>query len=403
MRVYYYYLLILLFLNIGCTPKPLKLIRRASVQRNTFKQIIPYTPIKRIMVVKMKLQNGQTYRFIWDTGASVTVINRKVATVLGLKPITSMKVIDSRKKSKRLGMVKLSKVELGNVKFKNIAALVIDFPQESVFSCYAEGGIIGTNIIARCNWTIDYEKQELTLTNTPFDLQKNPQAIAFKTGFSGRMFFNAQLLGKPIKNILFDSGSTGVLDLKTSFGIKSGILKKYPSNKLIDGTTQGIYGTRIDTSYLLTLDSLKVGKLIKSQANVEISRFTSTKIGNKVLQHFKIHIDYTHKRMLWLPSNTTSAQTQTFGVLFKRDKNGKISIGSLYQPSQAAAEGIKVNEEIVKINNKPVKVFFKDKCDFYQWMFNLNKVKRISLTFKNGRKITLEKKPLAQKFWWPKN
>lgn len=402
MRVYYY-LLILLFLNLGCAPKPLKLIRRASVQKNTFKQILPYTSVKSIMVVKMKLQNGQTYRFIWDTGASVTIISRNVATALGLKSVTNMKVIDSRKKSKRLGMVKLNKVELGNVKFKNIAALVIDFPQESVFSCYAEGGIIGTNIIARCNWTIDYEKQELTLTNTPFDLHKNSQVIAFKTGFSGRMFFDAHLLGKPIKNILFDSGSTGVLDVTTNFGIKSGILKKYPSNKLTDGTTQGIYGTRIDTSYLLTLDSLKVGKLTKSQANVEISKFTSTKVGNQILQHFKIHIDYTNKKMLWLPRKTNSPKKQTFGVLFKRDKNGKISIGSLYQPSKAAAEGIKINQEVVKINGKVAKDFFKDKCDFYDWMFNLGKNKEISLTFKNGRTITLERKPLAQKFWWPKN
>ncbi len=351
------------------------------------------------MIVKMKLKNNRTYRFLWDTGAAATVINREVANELGLKTISSMKVVDSRKTSRRQGIVNLGKVEIAGVKFKNIAAFVIDFPEESVISCYADGGIIGANIISRCNWTIDYQTQQLTFTNSPFNLHTNTQAIPFKTSFSGKMYFQAQLMGKTIQNILFDSGSSGGLDLSLKFGLKTGLLQKFPSNKLIDGTTQGIYGTRIDTTYLSVIDSLTLGKQMQSSIPVEFGKLSKTKVGNRVLQNFKIHIDFTHKRMLLEPRNAPSYLWITFGVLFKRASNGKVSIGSLFQPSDAAKKGLKVGDEVVAIDDQPVKTFFKDKCHFYDWQFKLNQLDQIKLTLKNKQQIVLQQRPLALKFW----
>ncbi|OJJ20483.1 hypothetical protein BKI52_18675 [marine bacterium AO1-C] len=398
-----YLILLVILVNVGCSRKPIQVINRASVQTQPFKQTIPYSTIKRVMIVKMKLKNNRTYRFLWDTGAAATVINRKVANELGLKAVSSMKVVDSRQKSRRQGIVNLGKVEIAGVKFKNIAAFVIDFPEESVISCYADGGIIGANIISRCNWTIDYETQQLTLTNSPFNLHKNTKAIPFKTNFSGKMYFQAQLMGNTINNVLFDSGSSGGLDLNFKFGLKTGILKKFPSNKLIDGTTQGIYGTRIDTTYLSMIDSLKLGSQMKSGIPVEFGKLSDTKVGNRVLQNFKVHIDFAHKHLLLEPRNAPFESRLTFGVLFKRATNGKVSIGSLFQPSYAAQKGLKVGDEIIAIDDQPVKTFFKDKCHFYDWQFKLDQLKQIKLTLTNKQQVILEQKPLALKFWWSAN
>jgi len=396
----FYFVVITVLLNIGCSPKPIQVIRRASVQTKAFKQTIPCETSKRLLIVKMKLPNNRTYRFIWDTGADATVISQKLADELGLKAVTQMTVVGARKKEQKQNIVNLKQVEIGSIKFKNIAAFVIDFPEESAISCLVDGGIIGANLISQCNWIIDYEKQQLTLTSNSLNLHKNKQAIPFKTNFAGRVFFDAELAGQPLKNILLDSGSSGTLDLKTNESVKSGILKKFPSNKVIDGTTQGIYGSNLDTTYRALVDSFKVGNYTLPSIPVEFSELESTKIGNIILQHFKIQFDFAHKYMLWQPRNTSIAPGITLGVLFTRAQNGKVRVGSLYQPSDAILQGLKIQDEIVAINDQPVETFFKDKCHFYQWMFRLKELKQIKLTLKNKRSILLKPKPIARKFWW---
>lgn len=247
---YFIFVLIMTYGGVSCTPKATRMIRKAKVQTAKFKQNLPYVAINRIIVVKAKLNNQRTYRFIWDTGAGVTVLTSKVVKELGLKPRAKMNIGDSRKRRKTLNLVNVKQFELGGVKFKNIAGLEVAYGNTSVLPCIADGGIIGTNIIARCNWTIDYAQQVLTFTNQPYQLQTNPKAFAFKTSSTGRIYFDAQIKGKTVKNILFDSGSAGGLDLHLRYGVKTGWLKRIPSTKLLDGTTQGLYGTRLDTTYV---------------------------------------------------------------------------------------------------------------------------------------------------------
>ncbi|EAY31416.1 retropepsin-like aspartic protease [Microscilla marina] len=385
----------------SCTPKAFRMIRKAKVQTSDFTQQLPYVNTKRMIVVKATLNNQRTYRFIWDTGAGVTVLSRKVVQELGLKPRAKMKVGDSRKRRKTLELVNIQNFTLGGVKFKNIAGLVVDYDSTSVLPCIAEGGIIGTNIIARCNWTIDYAQQTLIFTNQPYYLQNNPKSFAFKTGSTGRIYFDMQIKGKTIRNVLFDSGSSGGLDLRVSDGLKAGWLKRMPSTKLLDGTTQGLYGTRLDTTYVLTLDSVKVGSLPPLKVPVELGRYVNKKIGNRIMQSFQVKIDYPHKRLLWIPTAPIALWPSVVGALFKRSK-GKLTVGSLYLPSDASAKGVKLNDEVVQINDQPLTNFFTDNCSFYQWFFDVYNIKVLKITLKNGKKISLHKKPLGAKLWWQK-
>jgi hypothetical protein len=397
---YFIFVLIMTYGGVSCTPKATRMIRKAKVQTAKFKQNLPYVAINRIIVVKAKLNNQRTYRFIWDTGAGVTVLTSKVVKELGLKPRAKMNIGDSRKRRKTLNLVNVKQFELGGVKFKNIAGLEVAYGNTSVLPCIADGGIIGTNIIARCNWTIDYAQQVLTFTNQPYQLQTNPKAFAFKTSSTGRIYFDAQIKGKTVKNILFDSGSAGGLDLHLRYGVKTGWLKRIPSTKLLDGTTQGLYGTRLDTTYVVGLDSIKVGKSPLIKVPTEFSRYVNKKIGNQIMQHFKVAIDYPHKRMLWTPVTPIVPNKKLMGALFKRDEKGKVIVGSLYLPSDASAKGVKLNDEVVQIDGQPLNKYFNDNCSFYQWMFSLHTIQNLEITLKGGKKIKLTKKQLGTRLWW---
>ena len=393
------YLFLLVFLLLNCTPAAKEYITRAQIQTEEFTKTIPYTTVKRLIIVKAKLNNQRTYRFIWDTGAASTVLTRKVAQDLGLRKVTSAKIADSRKQTKRLDLVNLKTFELGGVKFNNVAGMVIDYPETSALPCYADGGVIGTNIISQCNWKIDYVHNELTFTSKSYNLDKAAKSIPFKTGFSGKIYFDAQVQGKAVKNLLLDTGSSGGLDLKITEKVHAGILKKYASTKLLDGTTQGVYGTRLDTAYTLVLDSVKIGQLPYIQVPAEFSRYTHKKIGNKILQQYTVSIDYSSKRMLWQLVKPIKPGNKSPGVIFSRKANGKVTVGSIYEPSDAFGKGVKLNDEVVQINGKPLGNYFSDNCSFYKWLFERRKADKIQITLKNGKKISLENKLLGTKFW----
>lgn len=396
------YLLLITFFLLKCTPSAKEYMTRASIQTQKFTKTIPYTTVKRLIIVKAKLNNQRTYRFIWDTGAASTVLTRKVADDLGLKKVLSAKVADSHKQSKNLDLVNLKTFELGGVKFSNVAGLVIDYPETSALPCYADGGVIGTNIIAQCNWKIDYARQELTFTSKSYNLDKVTEAIPFKTGFSGKIYFDAQVQGEIIKDILLDSGSSGGLDLKATDKTHAAILKRYASNRLLDGTTQGVYGTRLDTAYVLTLDSVKVGQLPYTRVPVEFSHYVHKKIGNKILQHYTISIDYSNRRMLWQQKKSVKSYNKSLGIVLSRKAGGKVTIGSIYEPSDASEKGINLNDEVVEIDGKPLSNYFDDNCSFYKWLFERSKTEKMQITLKNGKKITLNNRQLSTRFWWRK-
>ena len=118
------------------------------------------------------------------------------------------------------------------------------------------------------------------------------------------------------------------------------------------------------------------------------------------MQHFKVKIDYGHKRMLWTPVTPIAPPKGSMGALFKRDKKGKVVVGSLYFPSDASAKGVKLNDEVVQFNGQPLNKYFNDSCSFYQWIFSLHTIQNLEITLKSGKKINLTKKQLGTRLWW---
>jgi Aspartyl protease/PDZ domain len=142
----------------------------------------------RHLVVQAKVNGKGPYRFIFDTGAPIMLLSRKVGREAGLldkdgggkKPPTGPASFGTVP-----GQVTIGKLELGGLAAEDLPGVVMDHPTvgaiAKVFGPIE--GIVGFPFFARFRTTIDYQAKELTFTPNgykPADLMQTMMATLMK-------------------------------------------------------------------------------------------------------------------------------------------------------------------------------------------------------------------------------
>ena len=122
---------------------------------------LKFNPKDSVIVVEAKMWGNfiATARLVFDTGASLVIIPRKLAISLGLK-IDPQKTLKTTTASKveYVPVVTIPKISVLGQEVKNVEALVKDLPPES-----GVDGLLGLSYIKNFKVTIDFQKSELEL------------------------------------------------------------------------------------------------------------------------------------------------------------------------------------------------------------------------------------------------
>jgi predicted aspartyl protease len=126
--------------------------------------VIPFDYAQKEILVKGRLNNGEELDFLFDTGASDTIIDRRVAadSFLLKEGTAEMGVLAGRVTT---ATSTIGRLELGNLIVNDIEARILDLSSQSRHLGRRLGGIIGTNVISRFVVTIDYGKATLTVND----------------------------------------------------------------------------------------------------------------------------------------------------------------------------------------------------------------------------------------------
>ena len=120
-------------------------------------------PERPIITVKGTINGKGPFNFIFDTGASMTVIEKQTAEKLGL----SDKALATRNALGAGGALvattlTVESIKVDNVEAKDIQVGVLDLSNVSKCGCIGDfGGIIGYNFVKDYRVLIDYPKQEI--------------------------------------------------------------------------------------------------------------------------------------------------------------------------------------------------------------------------------------------------
>lgn len=333
----------------------MKLLTEGEVTRENYVQTIPFEWRKELIVVKARLNSDTKEReFIFDTGAFNSKVESKLATSLGLEVVTNKTNSTAQGISQKIEVVRIDSLQLGETTFYNIGAGKLTYAPTSASPCIAASGIIGANLMKLAHWKIDYQKQLLYFSDTPFEVDEGSYVLPFdRPALSGTPEIDLEIEGKKVENILFDVGYNGGLILPLSI---ANHFESSQSSIILDQSTSGIYGTNTDSLLVKNL-KVNVGGT-KAQIPVEFSTLNKALLGNEFLKHFEVNINYNTKEIYLRKQQAVYiAAPLNFSVAIESD--------SLWVVSRTTPDlPLQLGESLLTVNGKKPTDLFTSYCDY---------------------------------------
>lgn len=373
-----------------------KTIQYGSLQNETFEEAVGIEVINGLIVMPVVI-NGKTYRFLFDSGAPLS-ISDKLQDQFEYKTVSKGHMVDSDKNRVKIIYVQVDTISIGDVPFVDQTALVINFEGNPFIACLGLDGIIGSNLMRFCNWEINYQDSLISFSNASIS-EKPDSAIAIP--FTSDNQYDIQLdlhFGEStISNMKVDYGSNGSISLsKNDF---NDLKEKGTFGDIFNetGTDQsGIIGDPINIKNQITIkDTIKIGDLILD--NVWIGTGKSKLIGKKILSRYVVTIDWEHKQLYLAAVDSADKSQETYGIGIGLTDDNKFIVRSVIENSTAYQKGIKPNMQIIKIDSLDFTTTH-TLCDYVH--FTNKESNKIDLLLKdnNGelKQVVLEKKLLMK-------
>lgn len=342
---------------------------KSVIYSEDFREEIKYTPKFNLIVLPVVI-NGKQYEFLFDTGASNTIISEELAVELGLKVRGRMSIRDSKNNTRKMELTLIDSMAIAGVKFGNISANIIQWPENSAVECVGRDGIIGNNLIRHCNWLIDYKNETLTITDG--ELIEDGMYTTTMKYPRNRPRFSLTMDSLKLENVLLDVGSGGALDVSKDIYSKNKLADmKYPQNKEVDGSSQGLFGASLDTVLNFMPDSIHIEGWSIYNPVVEVERKPGAKIGNLILRNGRLMLDYKNEVIGIAPYKLeTKYKTGPSLAFVPLLKSGEMTISTVVKGSDAWNAGLRHGQKVTSLNGKSIDEYPQSYCDYFSLLFN---------------------------------
>jgi predicted aspartyl protease len=349
-------LLLLSFLWTSCGLNSYLKVRekaaKTKVVQHTFKKKMLVEMQNNYFFIKVKIREN-TYNFLFDTGATTCVLDDDFAKALQLKNLATSNVKDANQVFKKIPIAELEQIGIEGIDFQDVICNVSDLSAFSTQYCMPIHGIIGTNLMARAVWQLDYPNSTITFANHKDSLTFNSNRKRF--GFNTRtgngygipsldLRRNYNYLGVTI----LDTGAGGTLMIANQiFNILADSSKKMTSYHVVEAA----HGAKKDTTKIAKISGLNVGDTWTID-NLWITsrRGTAGILGGGFMKDYIVTFDWMYQEVTFEEVKKHIVEP-TFGLNFYL-KNNKIIVGSLLKNSPADQAGIHFLDEVVSINGK---------------------------------------------------
>lgn len=277
---------------------------------------IPFDYSQKEIVIKGRLNGSDELDFILDTGASETIIDRRVAAEQFLAKQGQYNIAGvAGYVATQTSMIK--RLELGNLILNDVQARILDLSGQGRVLGHPIAGIIGTNVISKFVTVIDYGKPSITIG----DIDNYPRpAKASQVAFAQKQApFVKVTLGSNDEQVLLVDTGAAFNHIPTDVALR--YLKGDPANlhHVTEGT--GLDGRPVKLGKVV-IDTVSIGgmpvrkvaftypwrpDLLKpiAKAASEISQrsgfFQDSRLGilgNPFWENFIVTIDYKYHRLL---------------------------------------------------------------------------------------------------------
>ncbi|HEX8181798.1 MAG TPA: aspartyl protease family protein [Pyrinomonadaceae bacterium] len=331
---------------------------------------IPFRFANNLILVEARVNDSAPLRFIFDTGASNTVLDARTAAALHLRPTGR----DSGNGSAARISVALTRgvrVRLPGVEVRNLTLAL--FPLTEAFSpAFGQqiDGVIGNDIIKQFVVEMDYAAQQINLY-APDSYHYAGAGAVLPMTIAGELPFVLLSLTLPngtteTGKFELDSGSTGALLLNTPFVRRHGLLRAVtPTRATNVGGAGGSAAARIGRLPRITLGPFQftntIVRLAQATRGDDASARYDGTIGGDILRRFKFIFDFSRRQAIFEPNAALSEPFEVDMSGLERVGDGAdyktLLIDDVDADSPATEAGIKGGETLLAIDGRPVAEF----------------------------------------------
>jgi Aspartyl protease len=299
---------------------------------------------------------GKTFNFIFDTGAPLA-ISKELQKELKYSMLNKAPLKDAHNKSDTIEIVMVDTIRFGNLTFKNIPAVVIDF-QNSPIACRHIDGIIGSNIARFLTVQFNLKEGKIVLTDNLEKLivatKANPIPI-YPDGQSNA--FLVVGFGKNLRDTAhFDSGMGKIYDM--NIGKARQLISSLGSkpNTVYKGfgiSGQGILGNAKWEDVFIINAEISLGSNRIAASQIGTSQ-TASRIGRELMNYGTLTINYIDKHYYFdaYPKRLNKARAN-FGFTILTE-TGKVTAGVVWEGTPAHKNGLTSGSKITSINKKKI-------------------------------------------------
>jgi len=326
---------------------------------------VPFEYRERHVWVKAAVNGGPPADFIFDTGASITVIDSAYAARIALPT-------EGRQQGQGAGAVgSASFAALQSLRVAGEDGDGIEMQDVKVAVLNVNGflapyfwrdcaGIVGFDVVNRFVDEIDYDARLLTF-HDPKAFQYAGKGTAIPMTLAGHTPVVKMKLDDTYEgDFRVDVGSGSTVDLHAPFVKQYGLAEK--AGKSVEVMGGGFGGTF--TNRMVRMKKLEIGPYSWREPLVSLSQatagaFTSEdyagNIGNRLLERFKVTLDYD-RRQLWLEPGRLYPRRDPFtraGLQLGKFAD-TVKVMAVLEGSPAEQAGLKAGDVVTALDGKPI-------------------------------------------------
>ncbi len=321
---------------------------------------LPFEYRARHVWLHASLNGGPERDFLFDTGASVTVIDSTFAAAAGLPVQGHMQAAGAGASGSAsfttLGSLAVRGPDGDGVELRDLKVAVMSVaPTFSRYFWRDFAGIVGYDVISRFVVTIDYDSTRLVL-HDPKTFRWSGREAALPMKLNGVVpSLEAVLDGRYRGQFRLDVGSSSTVDVHTPFVRTNALEKRLRDPRDVSGAG---FGGAFSSS-LGRLHTMAIGPYTWRDPMVTLSRTSegalasedfAGNIGNRVLERFRVTLDYDGRRV-WLEPGRRYGDRDAFtrtGLMLGWTP-GRMDALSVLPGSPAERAGIREGDEVVAV------------------------------------------------------
>ncbi len=342
------------FLN-GCVSTGNRAPGRTTVETKT--TVVPASIVSNFFLIEARQADSRTYRFLVDTGSSVTLVSPAFAKALRTKarkgPPPTVRVRSANGGETELEALTLRSLRVGDAVFERVPALITGFADFSAHLGMQIDGVLGFPVFRDTLLTLDYPGARLVLAPYPAGSSPAPkQSSRISTlAFNGEL--NTPLIPIQMGNesfvVLIDSGSDGSLTLNAA-----GLHPKFANGPRVGTLIASLSGDRRQFVGRLAQDIL-VGTHVIEHPIADLTDELSS-LGGEVLRNFSLTFDQRRNQVTFARVDDGPlrlAPRRSLGLSFGRSSS-YWRVLAVVPETPATQLNVQPGDLVVRINGEPV-------------------------------------------------